>query len=258
MVKYLRDGKEYKTKVVPGIKYMLGIYYTATDEPSEVSSISPSGAFAQAGAQRGDIITSINGTEVSTGKELQKYFEANPLDGSVIDIEVKRGKETKTLKVAPHESYTLGFTYNVNGRVEADGIGDVFKYSYVELKYGAQYVFKSLKMLFTGKASVKEVSGPVGIVDLMDETYDETKSEGWLIVFMNLANYLILFSVNLGIFNLIPFPALDGGRLVFLIIEAVRGKPVSREKEGWVNFIGMMILMIFMVYVMYNDITKLF
>lgn len=258
VVKYLRDGKEYKTKVVPGIKYMLGIYYTATDEPSEVSSISPSGAFAQAGAQRGDIITSINGTEVSTGKELQQYFEANPLDGSVIDIEVKRGKETKTLKVEPHESYTLGFTYNVNGRVEAEGIGDVFKYSYVELKYGAQYVFKSLKMLFTGKASVKEVSGPVGIVDLMDETYDETKSEGWLIVFMNLANYLILFSVNLGIFNLIPFPALDGGRLVFLIIEAVRGKPISREKEGWVNFIGMMILMIFMVYVMYNDITKLF
>lgn len=257
-VKYLRDGKEYATKVTPSTKYMLGIYYTANEDPSVVSSISPNGAFAEAGIERGDEITAIEGTTIASGKELLEYFQEHPLTGEEIAVQVKRNGRTIDAKVTPHESYTLGFQYNVNGRVEADGIGEVMKYSYVELKYGAESVFKSLKMLFTGKASVKEVSGPVGIVDMMDEVYDETKSDGWFLVLMNLANYLILFSVNLGILNLIPFPALDGGRLLLLIIEAVRKKPISREKEGIVNFVGMMILMIFMVYVMYNDIVKLF
>lgn len=257
-IKYTHEGKEYTTTVTPIIKYMLGIYYTANDDAATVSTLSTKGAFDQAGIKKGDIITEINGVEISKGKELEEYFNENPLTGEEIDVVVERNGESISAKVTPHETYSLGFNYNVNGRVEADGIGEVMKYSYVELKYGAESVFKNLKMLFTGKASVKEVSGPVGIVDMMDEAYTETKSEGWFIVFMNLANYLILFSVNLGILNLIPFPALDGGRLLFLIIEAIRRKPVSREKEGIVNFAGMMILMIFMVYVMINDITKLF
>lgn len=257
-LKYLRDGKEYQTVVTPAIKYMLGIYYTANEEPSVVSSISPGGAFAEAGIERGDTIVGIDGVKIASGKELMEYFDEHPLTGEEIKVEAKRGEKSITAEVTPHKSYSLGFLYNVNGRVEADGIGEVIKYSYVELKYGAESVFKSLKMLFTGKASVKEVSGPVGIVDMMDEVYTETKSDGWFIVLMNLANYLILFSVNLGILNLIPFPALDGGRLLFLIIEAIRRKPVSREKEGIVNFVGMMILMVFMIYVMYNDILKLF
>lgn len=257
-IKYLHEGKEYEAIVTPSIKYMLGIYYTANEEPATVSSLSANGAFAEAGVERGDIIIEIEGTKVATGKELMEYFDENPLTGKTIDVTVERdGKEIEA-EVTPHETYTLGFTYNVNGRVEADGIGEVMKYSFIELKYGAESVFKSLEMLFTGKASVKEVSGPVGIVDMMDEAYTETKSEGWFIVFMNLANYLILFSVNLGILNLLPFPALDGGRLVFLIIEAIRRKPISREKEGIVNFAGLMVLMIFMIYVMFNDIMKLF
>lgn len=257
-IKYLHEGKEYSTTVVPVPKYMLGIYYTSDENQASISSLSIGGACDEAGLKMGDKFVKIDGNEISSGKEFVDYLDKHPLTGEPVDIVVERDGERIETVVTPHKTYTLGFNYNVNGRVEAKGVGEVFKYSYVEMKYGAESVFKSFKMLFTGKASVKEISGPVGIVNIMDDAYDQTKSEGWFIVLMNLANYLILFSVNLGILNLVPFPALDGGRLFFLIIEAVRGKPISRDKEGIVNLVGMIILMIFMVYVMFNDISKLF
>ena len=77
-------------------------------------------------------------------------------------------------------------------------------------------------------------------------------------MFLNLANFAILLSANLGVLNLLPLPALDGGRLLFLLIEAVRGKPIDREKEGYVHMVGMVLLMILMVLVLFNDIVKLF
>ncbi|MBQ4068411.1 MAG: RIP metalloprotease RseP [Lachnospiraceae bacterium] len=258
-IKYLRDGKEYEITVPTKEKYMLGIYYTAKeDEEALVSSISNNGAFAKAGAKKDDIITKVDGVVINNGKELMEYFDANPLTGEEINVTIKRDGKEKDIEVTPRITYELGFTYNVNGRVEAENVGEVLKYSFVELKYGAESVFKSFQLLFTGKAGMDDISGPVGIVDMMDEVVEETKSEGSLIVIMNLLNYMILFSVNLGILNLVPFPALDGGRLFFLIIEAIRRKPISREKEGIVNFVGLMILMVFMVYVMFNDIMKIF
>ena len=74
---------------------------------------------------------------------------------------------------------------------------------------------------------------------------------------MNLANITILLSANLGVMNLLPIPALDGGRLVFLLIEAIRGKPISREKEGFVHMVGLVFLMALMIFVMFNDVFKL-
>ena len=75
---------------------------------------------------------------------------------------------------------------------------------------------------------------------------------------LNLANISILLSANLGVMNLLPIPALDGGRLVFLLLEAIRRKPVSREKEGMVHTVGLMLLMALMVFIMFNDVRKLF
>ena len=258
-IKYLHEGKEYEVTVPTAEKYMLGIYYTATeDEPAVVDTISSSGAFAKAGAKKDDIITKVDGVDINNGKDLLNYFNEHPLTGDEINVTISRDGKEKDIKVTPSITYTLGFTYNVNGRVKADNVLEVLKYSFTELEYGVESVFKSFQLLFTGKAGMDDISGPVGIVDLMDEAYTETKSEGWLIVIMNLLNYMILFSVNLGVLNLVPFPALDGGRLFFLVIEAIRRKPIAREKEGMVNFVGLMILMVFMVYVMFNDIMKIF
>lgn len=116
----------------------------------------------------------------------------------------------------------------------------------------------SLKELVTGSLGVKDLSGPVGVVDAIGDTYESSKSEGTLMVWMNMLNMAVLLSANLGVMNLLPLPALDGGRLVFLLVEAVRKKPVNRQIEGAIHFAGLMLLMALMVVVMYNDILKIF
>ena len=131
-------------------------------------------------------------------------------------------------------------------------------YSFKNVGYWIKAVFKSFKLLFTGKVSANDVSGPVGIVSAIGNVVTESKSDGVLYVILNLINWSVMISANLGIMNLLPIPALDGGRLVFLIIEAIRRKPVPREKEGMVHFIGIVLLMVLMVVIMANDIRKLF
>ena len=113
-------------------------------------------------------------------------------------------------------------------------------------------------MLVQGKLSANDLSGPVGIATMIDETIEVTKPYGLPTVVINMINFAVLLSVNLGVMNLLPLPALDGGRLLFLLIEVVRGKPVSPEKEGMVHFVGFVALMILMVFVLYNDITRIF
>ena len=116
----------------------------------------------------------------------------------------------------------------------------------------------SLKELVTGSLGVKDLSGPVGVVDAIGDTYEASKSEGTLMVWMNMLNMAVLLSANLGVMNLLPLPALDGGRLVFLLVEAVRKKPVNRQIEGAIHFAGLMLFMVLMVVVLYNDILKIF
>lgn len=99
----------------------------------------------------------------------------------------------------------------------------------------------------------------MGIVKTIGDTYQKSMStDGLYYAFLNMLNWTILLSANLGVMNLIPFPALDGGRLVFLIIEAVRRKRIDPEKEGMVNLVGMVLLFGLMFIVMFNDIRKLF
>ena len=93
---------------------------------------------------------------------------------------------------------------------------------------------------------------------MIDETIEVTKPYGLPTVVINMINFAVLLSVNLGVMNLLPLPALDGGRLLFMFIEVVRGKPVSPEKEGIVHFVGFVALMILMVFVLYNDISRMF
>ena len=109
-----------------------------------------------------------------------------------------------------------------------------------------------------GQIGMESMSGPVGIVDVVQDTYNQCKSGGAALVFLNMLNLMILLSANLGVMNLLPIPALDGGRLVFLVIEVIRGKRVPPEKEGYVHMIGMVCLLLLMVFVMYHDIQRVF
>ena len=134
----------------------------------------------------------------------------------------------------------------------------VLKYSAYEVKYLIRSTIMSLKELITGHLGIKDLSGPVGVVDAIGTTYEQSKKEGILAVWVNMIYMAIFLSANLGVMNLLPIPALDGGRLIFLVIEAVRRKPVNRQVEGMVHFAGLMLLMLLMVVVMYNDILKIF
>ena len=138
------------------------------------------------------------------------------------------------------------------------GFFETIKYGVLEIRYWIMTTIKSLGMMFSGGVSADDVSGPVGIVTMIDDTYQEAASYGLLDVVLNMLNIGIMLSANLGVMNLLPIPALDGGRLVFLVLEALRGKPIPPEKEGWVHTAGFALLMGLMLFILYNDLVKLF
>lgn len=257
-VTYERNGKTYTINVSPKSdkKYLTGIRYYSTDTPATITDVMEDSAMEKAGAQTGDIITEINGTKINSGEELNDYMADADMTQS-FSMKLQRNSKTIDITVTPTmtDYYTLGFDYNMT-REKTSAFG-VLKNSFYELGYEIEVVFKSLGMLVTGKVSANDVSGPVGIVDIIGDTYTQSKSEGVLLTILSLANLTIMLSANLGVMNLLPIPALDGGRLLFLFVEAVRRKPIAREKEGFVHFIGMVALMILMVLIIFNDIRKL-
>ena len=113
-------------------------------------------------------------------------------------------------------------------------------------------------MLIRGRVSRNDIAGPVRMVSMIDDTVEETISYGVTVTLLTLVNLCLLLSANLGVMNLLPIPALDGGRLVFLVIELLRGKPIDKEKEGMVHMAGMVFLMGLMIFVLFNDISTLF
>lgn len=130
------------------------------------------------------------------------------------------------------------------------------QYSVYEINFWIVSTIRSLGMLVTGGISTNEVSGVVGVVDVIGQTVDASANVRDAI--LNLLNISILLSANLGVMNLLPFPALDGGRLVFLALEVIRRKPVNQKMEGMVHLIGIILLMILMVLVTCNDIKRIF
>ena len=109
-----------------------------------------------------------------------------------------------------------------------------------------------------GQIQKDEVSGPIGIAQFVGDSYDQAQENyGTTSAILTMLEIIVLLSVNLGILNLLPLPALDGGRLLFMFVEVVRGKPIAPEKEGMIHFAGLVVFMVLMVFIMYNDIMKL-
>lgn len=257
-LKVKRDGETldivYKPDV--NVRYLLG--FNRKDTASmEVESLISGMPLEDAGVKPGDVITSINGVEIPDGDAYQEYISKNPLSDETVHITYMRDGLEYDTDLTPKEYRTpkLGFVYNIYCE-KADGL-DVLKYGALEVKYMIRTTLLSLKELVTGSIGMEELSGPVGVVDAIGDTYEQSRSEGSLILWMNLLNMEVLLSANLGIMNLLPFPALDGGRLVFLLAEAIRRKPINRKVEGMIHFTGLMLLMALMVFVMYNDILRI-
>ncbi len=264
---YERDGKENTTTVEPALtkQYLLGFtYYPNADSVAEVSSVTENFPFHQAGILPGDVVTHVNGEKLSTGAELSIYMDSHPLDGSLVSVTYERktdsGIVSTTVELTPllyQEAYSVGFAYNLAR--EKTGFFNTLKYSVIEVKYWIVTTVKNLGLLVTGQLGTEDVGGPVAIIGTIGDVYEQTSEQGnALDVVLQMAYITILLSANLGVMNLLPIPALDGGKLLFTLIEALRGKPLDREKEGMVNLIGMVLLMILMVFIFFNDIRNVF
>lgn len=229
-----------------------------TDLPV-VQQVSDGGAAQLAGMQDGDRILSMNGKRIHLYREISLASMLNKGEDIAVTYE-RDGKQYDTvIKPIYDESagrYYMGL-YGV-GSYQKFGIFGTVKYSLYEVGYWINTTVKSLELLIQGQVSKDDVSGPVGMAQTVTQIYDQSKPDGIYYIWLNMLNFAILLSANLGVLNLLPFPALDGGRLVFLLVEAVRGKPVPPEKEGLVHMIGMACLMLLMVFVLYNDLTKIF
>jgi len=266
-ITYVRDGKEYEVTINPveDQRYYLGIKYAATaadaePEPAELTDIIDGSAAEKAGLKVGDIITAVNGASISSGNELSTYLSEHPLDGSEVKVTYERKGKEYTISLTPNYSslYDYGFNYNTYYR-EKVGVGGTLKYSALELRYWIRATGKSLLYMVRGKASSEDIGGPVRVVSEMSNVMEESyTTDGFFYAFLNMLNWAILLSANLGVMNLLPIPALDGGRLLFLLIEAIRGKKLPPEKEGVIHLIGFILLMILMAFIFFNDIKNVF
>ena len=244
--------------------FSLVILSWAGIDPAVIAGTSDGMPAEAAGLKEGDVITKLDGRKIHLSREISMYLMTagqNP-----VQVEYRRYDETSSSWTAEHTviqpefkdgRYYLGVL--LQGHRDApESLVQVLQYSVYEVRYWILTVIDSLKMIVGGKVTTNDIAGPVRIVTIIDQTVEENTQYGFVTVVMNLLNLMVMFSANLGVMNLLPFPALDGGRLVFLLWELVTGHPVSQRIEGAVNMTGMALLMTFMVFVVWNDLRILF
>ena len=220
-----------------------------------VSQVVDGGAAQEAGILEGDRIIKVNGEKIYLFSELYTFGQLNK--GKPVSMVLERnGERIETVLTPKYDAEAGAYYFGIvnSNLVKVRGLKTV-QYGWYEVRAGVKNTYKSILMLVTGKLTRKEVAGPVGMAHMVGEIYEETK-EDWRDVLVNMLNLTMLISLSLGFMNILPLPALDGGRLVFLIVEVFHGKPISPEKEGIVHFVGLVFFMVLMVVVMFNDISN--
>ena len=198
-----------------------------------------------------DTIIKVDGTRVHTGQEVA--YEIMNKGDKPIDIMVIRDGERVTLEEVAfpnfEDSGVLFGECDFKMYQDKPSFGNYIKHAFFRSLSTVKMVYDSLFNLVNGKYGVEAVSGPVGVTEVVGQA---AKSS-----FPTLIYIVAVISINLGVFNLIPFPALDGGRFVFLAVEGIRGKPIDRRIEGYVNLVGIIILFAIMALVTFKDVIKL-
>ena len=217
----------------------------------------------EAGMAAGDVITAIEGRSIHFSRDIQLYNLTG--DGSPMEVAYKRYEEAsgrweeRSTVLTPIEiSGQHYFGFQLAGyRQPVESVPRLFLYGVYEVQFWIRSVVDSLKLMAAGRVSGDDIAGPVRIVTIIDETVEQNLSYGFVTVIMNLFNLTVMFSANLGVMNLIPIPALDGGRLLFILIEMIFRRPVNRKIENAMILTGMALLMTFMAVVLWNDIRFL-
>lgn len=217
-----------------------------SNEIEKVISNSPAD---KAGIQSGDLIIKINENKVKNIYDINSIISKNQKEE--MDFQINREGNILNVKIKPEYSeenqmYLIGITSKLDHSIIKSiclGADRTLEMS--------KMLLKSIKIMFSGSFKMEYLSGPVGVVQLIGSE----SSKG----FLNFLQILGLISVNLGVFNLLPIPALDGGKFLFLLIEALRGKPIDEKIEQGLSLIGISLLFSLMIYVtIFNDIGRLF
>ncbi len=204
----------------------------------------------------GDEILAINGKKVHVFYDMN--YKISRYGAEPIDIKVLReGKEIVLNDVVFPTQTEQGITFGMRDfyvHLEEKTFGTVLKTTYYQSVYTVRMVYDSLYDLLTGKFGIQQMSGPVGITNVItDAAQDAVESKDSSYLFM----LFVVLAMNLGCMNLLPFPALDGGRIVFLVIEGIRRKPLDAKIEGYIHFVGMALLLFLMLIITFKDIFTL-
>lgn len=222
----------------------------------------------EAGIQVGDVITAIDGKNIGIYEDIEFIMQYNK--GEPVNVEILRDGESYEFTVQPKPvdgggRYILGFNPQVKTGLFAQTIEGVERAGIIEtadksirsMVFYIREMVTGLIRVFTFNASPDEVSGPIGVTQVVGDSYEQGLEYGVKGVVTNMAYIAMLLSANLGAVNLLPIPALDGGRLLFLLIEAIRRRPMDKAKEGYIHFLGFVFVMVLMVMIAFNDITKI-
>ncbi len=238
--------------LILGYVVLIGVTCSMTAITSNtVAQFADNAASEASGLQVGDTIQKVNGRTVWVENDIA-YELVRDADG-VVDMQVLRDGKTVDLQnvtfdfTGEGENRSLVIDFKVVGQEKT--VGNVLSYSFKKAASIGRLVWISLLDLVTGHASLNDLAGPIGMTQVVGEAAKIGADSFFLLV--------AFITINVGIFNLLPLPALDGGRLIFLLVEAIRGKPVKPEHEGLVHAIGFAALILLMVVVAVNDVFKL-
>lgn len=222
----------------------LGTYFSASSDEPKIKYIESASAAEIAGVQVNDIITKIDDKEIKSYSDVSAAIESSEKEN--INLEVNRAGEIISFEIIP-DTYT-NYVLGVYLEQAENSFSNNIYYAYWKTVYFLGDILENVRMIFTGNINMNQMVGPIGISEMVVET-------NGLYDFIYLMS---LISLSLGVTNLLPIPALDGGRIVILIIEGIRRKPLKEEVEMEIQMIGFTLLILFSIYVSYKDILRIF
>ncbi len=233
--------------------FLIALIWGGTTMDPIINKIEKNSAAYEVGLKKNDKIISINKNKVETSDDMSLYLAIAP-QNKKSTIVVERNNKKITFKLAPKKIKEKGkevYRYGIAIKnKKTKGLGNAFIYTYKKTKSIFKQMYITLAYLFTGRVKLNQLSGPVGIYSVVGEQ----RSAG----IASLIYLTAFLSINVGVINLLPIPAFDGGHILFIIIEKIKGSPVKPELENKIHTIFLVLLMLLMVVITFNDILRLF
>lgn len=251
LIMFFGAGNNFMSAIL--ILFFIALIWGGMTMNPIISSVEENYPAYKAGLKSGDKVVSINKHHISTSDDISLYLAiANPLQKSEIVVERNEKKLTyyvKPAKIAEgdKEAYRFGISMR---QQKKRGFLNAITYTFQKTGSLFKQMAVTVSSLFKGKIKLNQLSGPVGIYSVVGE-----QSKGGISSLLYLVAFL---SINVGFINLLPLPAFDGGHILFIIIEKIKGSPVSPDLESKIHTIGLILLMILMVFITISDIIKLF